>query len=150
MLSLSLRASCFRFAAPLLLAAVSAAQLSQIEVTTPSKELVSAFRTPAAVYATTGEDIQRSGASTIPDALRLAPGVEVAQIDASKWSIRICGFGTRLSRDALALIDGREVYTPLFAGAYWEAQNVMLEDVDRVEVIRGPGGAIRGPNAGGG
>lgn len=126
---------------------MSLEQLSQIDVTTPSKGPVSAMRTPAAVYVITGEDIKRSGATTIPDALRLAPGVEVAQIDANKWSVGIRGFGTRLTRDVLVLIDGREVYTPLFAGTYWEVQNVMLEDVDRIEVIRGPGGTIWGPNA---
>src|SRR5581483_11550586 len=105
------------------------------------------FQTPAAIYVITGDDIRRSGATTIPDALRLAPGVEVAQIDANKWSIGIRGFGTRLSRSVLVLIDGRTVYTPLFAGTYWEVQDVLLEDIDRIEVIRGPGGTIWGPNA---
>lgn len=122
-------------------------QLARIEVTTPSKEPVRAFDTPAAVYVITGEDIRRSGVTTIPDALRLAPGVEVAQIDGSKWSIGIRGFGTRLSRSVLVLIDGRTVYTTLFAGTYWEVQDTLLEDIDRIEVIRGPGGTIWGPNA---
>jgi iron complex outermembrane receptor protein len=122
-------------------------ELSQIEVTTPSKEPVSAFRTPAAIFVITSDDILRSGVTTIPDALRLAPGVEVAQIDANKWSVGIRGFGSRLTRSVLVLIDGRTVYTPLFDGTYWEVQNVMLEDVDRIEVIRGPGGTIWGPNA---
>ena len=122
-------------------------QLSQIEVTSPSKEPTPALRSPVAIYVITGEDIRRSGVTTIPDALRLAPGVEVAQIDASKWSIGIRGFGTRLSRDVLVLIDGRTVYTPLFAGTYWEVQDTLLEDIDRIEVIRGPGGTIWGPNA---
>ena len=122
-------------------------QLSQLEVTTQSKEPVPAIRTPAAIYVITGEDIRHSGVTTIPDALRLAPGVEVAQIDASKWSVGIRGFGTRLSRSVLVLIDGRSVYTPLFAGTYWEVQDTLLEDIDRIEVIRGPGGTIWGPNA---
>ena len=95
----------------------------------------------------TGEDIRRSGVTTIPDALRLAPGVEVARIDGSKWSVGIRGFGTRLSRSVLVLIDGRTVYTPLFAGTYWEVQDTLIEDIDRIEVIRGPGGTIWGPNA---
>jgi iron complex outermembrane receptor protein len=73
--------------------------------------------------------------------------VEVAQIDANKWSIGIRGFGTRLSRSVLVLIDGRSVYTPLFAGTYWETQDTLLEDIDRIEVIRGPGGTVLGPNA---
>ena len=122
-------------------------ELSQIEVTTPSREPVSAFRTPAAIYVITGEDIQRSGATSVPEALRLAPGVEVERIDSNKWSVGIRGFGSRLTRSILVLIDGRTVYTPLFDGTYWEVQNVMLEDVDRIEVIRGPGGTIWGPNA---
>lgn len=105
------------------------------------------MRSPVAIYVITGDDIRRSGATTIPDALRLAPGVEVAQIDSSKWSIGIRGFGTRLSRNVLVLIDGRSVYTPLFAGTYWEVQDTLLEDIDRIEVIRGPGGTIWGPNA---
>ena len=79
--------------------------------------------------------------------LRLAPGVEVARIDGNKWFVGIRGFGSRLSRSVLVLIDGRTVYTTLFAGTYWEVQNVMIEDIDRIEVIRGPGGTIWGPNA---
>ena len=122
-------------------------QLSQIEVSSPSKEPTPAFRSPVAIYVLTGDDIRRSGATTIPDALRLVPGVEVAQIDASKWSVGIRGFGTRLTRDVLVLIDGRTVYTELFAGTYWEVQDTLLEDIDRIEVIRGPGGTIWGPNA---
>src|SRR3954471_7105440 len=75
-----------------------------------------------------------------PEAIRLAPGVEVARIDGSKWSVGIRGFGSRLARSVLVLIDGRSVYTPLFAGTYWEVQDTLLEDVDRIEVIRGPAG----------
>jgi iron complex outermembrane receptor protein len=122
-------------------------ELSSIEVTSPSKEPRSAFRTPAAIYVITSDDIRRSGATSIPEALRLAPGVEVARIDANKWAIGIRGFGSRLSRSVLVMIDGRTVYTPLFAGTYWEVQDTMMEDIDRIEVIRGPGGTIWGPNA---
>jgi iron complex outermembrane receptor protein len=132
---------------PSALKQLSLEELSQLEVTSPSKEPTPALRSPVAIYVITGEDIRRSGVTTIPDALRLAPGVEVAQIDASKWSIGIRGFGTRLSRSVLVLIDGRTVYTPLFAGTYWEVQDTLLEDIDRIEVIRGPGGTIWGPNA---
>ena len=126
---------------------LSLEQLSQIEVTTPSKEPTRAFDTPSAIFVITGEDIRRSGATSIPEALRLAPGVEVARIDANHWSIGIRGFGTRLNRSVLVLIDGRTVYTPLFDGTYWEVQDTLLEDVDRIEVVRGPGGTIWGPNA---
>jgi iron complex outermembrane receptor protein len=126
---------------------LSLEQLGKIEVTTASKEPVEAGRTPAAIYVFTQEDIRRSGATSIPEVLRLAPGVEVARIDSSKWSIGVRGFGSRLSRSVLVLIDGRSVYTPLFAGVYWEVQDTLLEDIDRIEVIRGPGGTIWGANA---
>ena len=132
---------------PAALKTLSLEELSQIEVTTPSKQPVKAFRTAAAIYVITGEDIRRSGATCIPEALRLAPGVEVARIDANTWSIGIRGFGTNLTRSVLVLIDGRTVYTPLFDGTYWDVQDTMMEDIDRIEVIRGPGGTIWGPNA---
>jgi iron complex outermembrane receptor protein len=126
---------------------MSLEQLSRLEVTTPSKEPEAAFRTPAAIYVITAEDIRRSGVTTIPEALRLAPGVEVARIDGDKWSIGIRGFGSRLARSVLVLIDGRTVYTTLLAGTYWEVQDTVIDDIDRIEVIRGPGGTIWGPNA---
>ena len=132
---------------PATLKNLSLEELSQIEVTTPSKAPVAAFRTPDAIYVITGEDIRRSGATSIPEALRLAPGVEVARIDASNWSIGIRGFGSNLTRSVLVLIDGRTVYTPLFAGTNWDVQNTLMDDIDRIEVIRGPGGTIWGPNA---
>src|SRR5205807_9728364 len=121
--------------------------LGNIEVTTASKEPVKVLRTPAAIYVITQEDIRRSGATSIPEALRLAPGVTVARIDSSKWSIGIRGFGSRLSRSVLVVIDGRNVYSPLTAGVYWEVQDYVMEDIDHIEVIRGPGGTIWGPNA---
>ncbi len=126
---------------------LSLEQLGNIEVTTASKSPEEIWKTPAAVYVITQEDIQRSGATTIPDALRLAPGIEVARIDGDKWSIGIRGFGSRLARSVLVLIDGRTVYTSLFAGTYWEVQDTLLDDIDRIEVIRGPGATIWGPNA---
>src|SRR5581483_6638891 len=122
-------------------------ELSQIEVTSPNKAPTPAYRSPVAIYIITSEDIRRAAVTTLPDALRLAPGVEVAQIDSNKWPVGIRGFGTRLSRSVLVLIDGRTVYTPLFAGTYWEVQDTLLEDIDRIEVIRGPGATIWGPNA---
>src|SRR6202795_1495759 len=126
---------------------LSLEELGKVEVTSVSKAPEELWNTPAAIFFITQQDIQRSGVTTIPAALRLAPGVEVARISSNKWSIGIRGFGSRLSRDVLVLIDGRTVYTTLLAGTYWEVQNVLLEDIDRIEVIRGPGGTIWGPNA---
>src|SRR6267378_2219669 len=126
---------------------LSLEQLGNLEVTTASKEPEQVWRTPAAIYVITQEDIRRSGATSIPEVLRLAPGVEVARIDAVKWSIGIRGFGSRLSRAVLVVIDGRTVYSPLYAGVFWEVQDTLMEDVDRIEVIRGPGATIWGPNA---
>lgn len=122
-------------------------ELGNTEVTTVSKEPVKLNRTPAAIYVITQEDIQRSGATSIPEVLRLAPGVEVSRIDSDKWSLGVRGFESHLSRSVLVLIDGRSVYTPLYAGVYWEVQDTLLEDVERIEVIRGPGGTIWGANA---
>ena len=132
---------------PAALKQLSLEQLSQIEVTTPSKEPTKVSQTAAAIFVITGEDIRRSGATSIPEALRLAPGVEVARIDGNNWAIGIRGFGSDLTRSVLVLIDGREVYTPLFAGTNWDVQNTNMDDIDRIEVIRGPGGTIWGPNA---
>ncbi len=126
---------------------LSLEELGSIQVTTASKEPEEVWNTPAAIYVITHDDIERSGATSIPEALRLAPGVEVARIDSNMWAIGIRGFGSRLSRSVLVLIDGRTVYTTLIAGTYWEVQDYVLEDVDRIEVIRGPGGTIWGPNA---
>lgn len=126
---------------------MSLAQLGNVEVTTVSKEPEKLLQTPAAIYVLTQDDIRRAGATSIPEALRLAPGVEIARIDSDSWSVGIRGFGGAFSRSVLVLIDGRSVYTPLFEGVYWDVQNVMLQDVDRIEVIRGPGGTIWGSNA---
>jgi iron complex outermembrane receptor protein len=126
---------------------LSLEELGNVKITTVSKDLESMQKTPAAAYVITQEDIRRSGATSLPEALRLAPGVEVARIDADHWSVSVRGFAGQFSKSLLVLIDGRSVYTPLFSGVYWDAQNVMLEDVDRIEVIRGPGGTIWGANA---
>jgi iron complex outermembrane receptor protein len=99
------------------------------------------------VFVISGEDIRRSGARTIPEALRLAPNLEVARSGASGYAITARGFNQSLANKLLVLIDGRTVYTPLFAGVFWEAQDVLLEDIDRIEVISGPGGTLWGTNA---
>ncbi len=121
--------------------------LVNMEVTSVSKRPEKWSEAGVAVYVITQEDIRRSAATSIPEALRLAPGVQVSRIDANKWSIGVRGFASRLSRSLLVLIDGRTVYSPLFAGVYWEVQDVLLEDIERIEVIRGPGGSLWGANA---
>jgi iron complex outermembrane receptor protein len=126
---------------------LSLEELGDVEVTTASKEPEQVWRTPAAIYVLTQDDIRRSGATSIPEVLRLVPGVEVARVDSDHWSIGIRGFGAVLASKLLVLIDGRSVYTPLFAGVYWQVQATPLEDIDRIEVIRGPGGTIWGANA---
>jgi iron complex outermembrane receptor protein len=121
--------------------------LMKVEVTIESKEPESLSKVPAAVYVLTAEEIRRSGASNIPEALRAVPGVQVAQQDPSKYVVSIRGMGERYSNKLLVLVDGRSVYTPLFSGVYWDAQALDIDQVERIEVIRGPGGTLWGANA---
>jgi iron complex outermembrane recepter protein len=122
---------------------LSLAQLGEVEVTTASKEPEEVWKTAAAVYVLTNEDIRRSGATSIPEALRLVPGVQVSRIDNDHWAVGIRGFADQFSKSMLVMVDGRSLYTPLFAGVYWALQDgIILEDVERIEVIRGPGGTI--------
>lgn len=121
--------------------------LCNVRVSLPSRHEEPLLTTPAAVYVISHEDIARSGVTTLPDALRMVPGLQVAQMEANKWAVTSRGFDGRFARYMLVQIDGRTVYTPLFSGVFWEAQNVLLEDVDRIEVVRGPGGAMWGANA---
>ncbi len=122
-------------------------QLGDVQVTTVTKEPEEVWDTSAAIYVITQEDIRRSGATDIADVLRLAPGVEVGRIDSNTWAVGIRGSESNFSKAVLVLIDGRSVYTPLFAGVYWDVQDVLLENIDRIEVIRGPGATVWGPNA---
>ncbi len=121
--------------------------LMAVEVTTASKRAERASEAAAAVFVLTRDDISRSGAVTVADALRLVPGVNVAQINANSWAVTVRGFNSRFSNKLLVMIDGRSVYTPLFSGTLWDQQNIVLEDVERIEVVRGPGGALWGANA---
>ena len=121
---------------------LSIEDLMQIEVTSVSKRAQPLAEAPAAVYVITNEDIRRSGATSIPEALRLAPGLHVARLDASRYAITARGFNMQFANKLLVLIDGRSVYTHLFSGVYWDVQDVPLEDVDRIEVVRGPGGTL--------
>ncbi len=127
--------------------ALSLEELSNIEVTSVSKRSEKASEVAAAIHVITQDDIKRSGATSIPEALRLAPGVNVARAGTGQWAISIRGFNAQFSNKLLVLIDGRSVYTPLFSGVFWDVQDTLLEDVDRIEVVRGPGGTIWGANA---
>src|SRR6202022_188184 len=126
---------------------LSMEDLMNMQVTSVSKRTQKVADAAAAVFVITQEDIRRSGATSIPEALRLVPGLEVARIDENKWAISSRGFNGRFDNKLLVLIDGRSVYTPLFSGVYWNVQDVMLEDLDRIEVIRGPGATLWGANA---
>lgn len=119
----------------------------QIEVSSVSRKSQTLSDTPAAAFVISHEDIRRSGATSIPEALRLAPGVEVAQIGSSRWAITSRGFNDLYANKLLVLMDGRTVYTPLFSGVFWDLQDTMMEDIERIEVIRGPGAAMWGANA---
>ena len=121
--------------------------LMNIEVTSVSKKEQKLSQVAAAVFVITQEDIRHSGATKIPDLLRMVPGLDVAQINANTWAITARGFNLQFANKLLVLIDGRAVYSPLFGGVNWDVQDVPLEDIDRIEVIRGPGGALWGANA---
>ena len=129
------------------LAQTSLEDLMNIEVTSVSKKEQKLSQAAAAVFVISQEDIRRSGATNIPDLLRMVPGIHVAQLDANIWAISIRGFTDRYGDKVLVLIDGRSVYTPLTSGVNWDQQDVPLEDIDRIEVIRGPGGTVWGANA---
>lgn len=121
--------------------------LMDISVTSVSKKPQKMANAAAAAFVLTQDDIRRSGATTIPELLRMVPGVQVARIDANKWAVSIRGFNGRFANKLLVLKDGRSIYTPLFSGVYWEHQATPLEDIERIEVIRGPGAALWGANA---
>ncbi len=129
------------------LAELSLEELMNVEVTSAARKSQSLANTSAAVYVLSSVEIRRSGATTIPAALRLVPGLSVAQIDSGKWAVSSRGFNDMFANKMLVLIDGRSTYSPLFAGTFWDAQDIMLEDVARIEVVRGPGATMWGVNA---
>jgi iron complex outermembrane receptor protein len=126
---------------------LSLEQLGNIEVTAQSKEPEQVWNTPAAISVLTQEDIRRLGANNIPELLRMLPGVFVGTVNSNQWAVGVRGFTSNFSKSLLVLIDGRSVYTPLFGGVYWHVQDIVLEDIDHIEVIRGPGGTVWGENA---
>ncbi len=132
---------------PSTLTELSLEQLMNVEVTSVSRKAQKISHSAAAVFVITREDISRTGASNIPDLLRMVPGLNVARIDSSKWAISSRGFNGRFANKLLVLIDGRTVYDPTFSGVFWDVQDTLLEDIDRIEVIRGPGATLWGANA---
>ncbi len=130
-----------------ILANLSFEQLSQIQVASVSRREEKLSEVAAAVYVITGEDIRRSGVTSIPEALRLSPGVEVARLNSHRYAVSIRGFNGEFANKLLVLQDGRSLYTPLFAGTFWDVQDTMFEDIQQIEVVRGPGGTAWGANA---
>jgi iron complex outermembrane recepter protein len=122
-------------------------ELLEVEVTSAAKRPQALTETAATVSVITGDEIRRSGARSLPEALRLAPGLHVARFDSRTWAISARGFNSTTANKMLVLIDGRSVYTPLFSGVFWDVQNPLLEDVERIEVVRGPGATLWGANA---
>ncbi len=126
---------------------LSIEQLVQLEVTSVSGKSERLVDTTSAVFVITQDDLKRHGIRSIPEALRLAPGLNVAQIDGNKWAIGSRGFTGRFANKLLVLMDGRLLYTPSFSGVFWDVQHVLIEEIERIEVIRGPGAVIWGTNA---
>jgi iron complex outermembrane receptor protein len=126
---------------------MSLTDLLSIEVTSVSKKLEQIRDTAAAVHVVTADDIRRIGATSIPEALRLVPGVNVSRINSNQWAVGIRGFTGRFNSKLLVLMDGRSVYRPTFSGTYWEELDTYLPDIERIEVIRGPGATLWGSNA---
>lgn len=126
---------------------LSLQELMNVEVTSVSKQKQPLSNSPAAIYVVTSESIRRSGATSIPQALRDVPGLHVAQIDSQKWAISSRGFNGRYNNKLLVLMDGRTLYSPIFSGVYWEVQDTLMADIERIEVIRGPSAAMWGANA---
>lgn len=122
-------------------------ELANLPVTSVSKKPERLSHAAAAITVITQSELQQSGATTIAEALRLAPGLQVARVDSHTWAISSRGFNDPFANKLLVLMDGRSVYTPLFSGVYWDVQDTMLEDIDRIEVIRGPGATLWGANA---
>lgn len=129
------------------LADLSLEELAELEVTSVSRRAERLIDAPASIYVITSDDIRRSGVTSLPEALRLAPNLQVARIDASQYAISARGFNNSIGNKLLVLVDGRTLYTPLFSGVFWDQQDMMLEDVERIEVISGPGATLWGANA---
>src|SRR6267378_604734 len=126
---------------------LSVEELLNMEVTSVSRRAEKLFEAASAIQVITQEDIRRSGVTSLPEALRLASNLQVEQVDSRVWAISARGFTSTAANKLLVLIDGRTVYTPLFSGVFWDVQDVLLTDIDRIEVISGPGATLWGANA---
>ncbi len=126
---------------------MSLEELMTLQVTSAAKVPTSLLKTSAAIYVINQEDIRRSGANSVPELLKMVPGVNVAQLDSNRWAISARGFSGQFANKLLVMIDGRSVYTPFFSGVLWDVQDLVLAEIDRIEVIRGPGAALWGANA---
>ncbi|PID40366.1 MAG: hypothetical protein CR984_03610, partial [Proteobacteria bacterium] len=126
---------------------LSLEDLLQTEIISASKKSEPLFDTASAVFVITQEDLRRTGARNIPEALRMVSGLQVAHIDANRWAITSRGFADWFSNKLLVMIDGRSVYTPIFSGVHWGVQDTIMADIERIEVIRGPGAVVWGANA---
>ncbi len=129
------------------LARLSLEDLGQIKVTSVSRKSESLSSAAAPIHVITQDDLRRSGVTSLAEALRMAPGMQVARANARQWGISARGFNESHSNKLLVLMDGRSIYTPLFSGVFWEEADTLLEDIDRIEVIRGPGATLWGANA---
>jgi iron complex outermembrane receptor protein len=121
--------------------------LMKIRITSAARKEQRADEVPAAIFVITQEDIRRSGMRTLPELFRLVPGVQVARLTSSKWAVSIRGFNDRFSNKLLVLVDGRSIFNRVFSGVFWDAEDLVLDDIERIEVIRGPGAAVWGANA---
>jgi len=126
---------------------ISLEDLLKVEVTSAARKAQRINDVAAAVFVVSREDIERSGATSLPEVLRMVPGVEVARLANNRWAVSVRGFNNRFANKLLVLMDGRSIYSPIFSGVLWENEDTLLEDIDRIEVIRGPGAAMWGANA---
>jgi iron complex outermembrane receptor protein len=134
-------------AKPVDLTSISIEALGNIQVTSASKKTENLSAAPAAIFVISGEDIRRGGFSSVPDALRTVPGLYVVQLSSHVWLVTARGFSNEYNDKMLVLIDGRLVYSPTFGGVFWDVQDPPLEEIDRIEVIRGPAGTLWGADA---
>lgn len=119
-------------------------QLMDLEVTAIMKSATRLSDTPGAIYVLSNDDVKRTGATTIPEALRLVPGLNVARIDSNEWPISARGFNGQFSNKLLVIVDGRSIYTPFYSGVWWDQQDVKIENNERIEVMRGPNASLWG------